>query len=148
MSDIIEKTKVFTTDLLTNVLDSKHLYHDLRHTLRVVKSTKELLDAHNLGDEDRETLLLTAWLHDIGYTKGAENHEESSCILASEFLKGAGYPEPKIKKVTDCIMATKRFSQPQNLVEEIIRDADSSHFGQNSYVETANYLKEELSLLG
>ena len=148
MSDIIEKTKVFTTDLLTNVLDSKHLYHDLRHTLRVVKSTKELLDAHNLGDEDQETLLLTAWLHDIGYTKGAENHEESSCILASEFLKGAGYPETKIKKVTDCIMATRRFYQPKNLFEEIIRDADSSHFGQNSYVETANYLREELSLLG
>lgn len=148
MSDIIEKTKVFTTDLLTNVLDSKHLYHDLRHTQRVVKSTKELLDAHNLSDEDQETLLLTAWLHDTGYTKGTENHEESSCTIASEFLNGEGYPQDKIKKVTDCIMATKRFHTPQNLSEEIIRDADSSHFGQKSYLETADYLREELSLLG
>ena len=148
MSDIIEKTKLFTTDLLTNVLDSKHLYHDLRHTQRVVKSTKELIDAHGLTGEEYEILVLTAWLHDTGYTKGTENHEESSCSIASEFLKGEGYPEEKIKKVKDCIMATKRFYEPQNLHEKIIRDADSSHFGQKSYLETADYLREELALLG
>ena len=148
MSEIIEKTKIFTTELLTNVLDSKYLYHNLRHTERVVKSTKELLDAHGLSDEDAEVLILTAWFHDTGYTKGTENHEERSCEIASEFLKKEGYPEVKIKKVADCIMATKRFNAPENLQEQIIRDADSSHFNQNSYLETAEYLREELSLLG
>lgn len=148
MSDIIEKTKVFATDLLTNVLDSKHLYHNLRHTERVVKSTKELLDAHRLSEEDREILIITAWLHDTGYTKGTKDHEESSCALAVAFLTKEGYPEDKIKKVSDCIMATKRFHEPRNLHEQIIRDADSSHFGQKSYLETADYLREELALLG
>lgn len=148
MSDIIEKTKVFATDLLTNVLDSKHLYHNLRHTERVVKSTKELLDAHDLTEEDHEILIISAWLHDTGYTEGTENHEQSSCALADGFLRKEGYPEDKLRDVCDCIMATKRFYEPQNLREEIIRDADSSHFGQKSYLETADYLREELALLG
>lgn len=148
MSDIIEKTKVFTTDLLTNVLDAKHLYHNLRHTERVVKSTKELSDAHGLPDEDREILILTAWLHDTGYTKGTKDHEESSSALGAAFLQQEGYPADKIKRVSDCIMATKRFYEPKNLHEQIIRDADSSHFGQKSYLETADYLREELALLG
>lgn len=148
MSDITSKSKEFATKLLTNELDSNFLYHNLRHTQRVVKSTKELVNAHNLSDEDKETLLLSAWLHDTGYTKGIESHEENSCTIASEFLKVEGYPEEKIKKVKDCIMATKRLYNPKNLQEKIIRDADSSHFGQKSYLETADYLREELTLLG
>jgi len=41
MSDILQKTEHFVTDLLTNELDANYLYHNLRHTQRVVKSTKE-----------------------------------------------------------------------------------------------------------
>lgn len=147
MSDIIEKTKIFATDLLTNSLDPKHLYHNLKHTERVVKSTKELLDAHNLSNEDEEVLLLTAWLHDIGYTNGSDNHEENSCVLATDFLKKQGYDNQKIQKVSSYIRATKRGHEPLNLQEKIIRDADCSHFAQKSYIETSEYLKEELSLL-
>jgi hypothetical protein len=33
-------------------------------------------------------------------------------------------------------------------MEEIIRDADSSHFAQSSYLETSDLLREELKLLG
>lgn len=148
MSDIIDKTKLFATDLLTNTLDPKFLYHNLKHTERVVKSTKELADAHNLPDDDQEVLLLTAWLHDTGYTKGTADHEENSCIISKDFLTKIGYGPEKIQKVTDCIRATKRYYEPQNLYEKIIRDADSSHFGQKSYIETSEYLREELALLG
>ena len=45
-------------------------------------------------------------------------------------------------------MATVRYEKPTNLLEEIIRDADSSHFAQKSYMETCELLREELSLLG
>lgn len=148
MSDIIAKTKFFASNLLANKLDTRYLYHNLKHTERVVKSTKELLDAHHLSEEENEILLLTAWFHDTGYTKGTANHEENSCEIAKAFLIKEDYDTEKIQKVTDCILATKRHHEPQNLSEMIIRDADSSHFGQKSYWETAEYLREELSLLG
>ena len=38
--------------------------------------------------------------------------------------------------------------EPKNLLEQIIRDADASHFAQKSYKETCELLREELSLLG
>ncbi len=147
MSDIVEKTKLFATDLLTNDLNTKYLYHNLKHTERVVKSTKELLDAHQLSDLEKETLLLSAWLHDTGYTKGTQNHEKSSCDIATEFLTNEAYPSEKIENVTALIKATQRYHEPQNLLEQIIRDADSSHFGQKSYWETSDFLREELALL-
>ncbi len=148
MSDILEKAEDFATDLLSNQLDPKFLYHNLRHTQRVVKNTKELLDHYPLEAKESEALLLAAWFHDTGYTKGCENHEEESCAIASTYLKKQGYGVEGTKRVTDLILATKRHYEPQNLMEQIIRDADSSHFGSDTYLETSEFLREELSLLG
>lgn len=148
MSELIVKTKQFVVDLLSNELDPNFLYHNLRHTERVVKSTEELITFYKLDAKDREVLLLAAWLHDTGYTKGTDNHEENSCAIVKKFLSNHDVDSELMKKVEACIMATKRFTEPTSLIEEIIRDADSSHFGQNSYLETAELLREELSLLG
>ena len=148
MSEIIEKTESFTTNLLTNDLDSKYLYHNLTHTRRVVKSSKEIINYRNLNAEDSETLILAAWLHDTGYIKGSEGHEEKSCTIAKDFLEKQGYSEDGINEVLDLIMATKRYHVPKTVKEQIIRDADASHFGQKSYMETCELLRTELSLLG
>ncbi|MEX0290877.1 MAG: Pycsar system effector family protein [Flavobacteriaceae bacterium] len=148
MSEIIEKTEQFVTDLLSKELDPNYLYHNLRHTQRVVKSSKELANSHNLGEEEMEILLLATWLHDTGYTKGTKDHEENSCIIASEFLGKLGYKDESLAKIKSCILATKRYHEPEGLLEEIIRDADASHLGQSSYFETSDLLREELKLLG
>lgn len=148
MSEIVEKAERFVSEILENKLDPKFLYHNLRHTQRVVKSTKELLNFYNLGETESEKLILAAWFHDTGYTKSVENHEEASCEIATEFLKENSYNATDIEKICNCIMATKRYHEPNNLHQEIIRDADASHFAQKSYWETTDYLKEELEELG
>ena len=91
MSEILLKTEAFVVDLLSTKLDEKYLYHNLRHTQRVVKSTRELIEAHTMNDKEKEFLLLASWLHDTGYTKGHEEHENSSCKIATEFLEKEGY---------------------------------------------------------
>jgi predicted metal-dependent HD superfamily phosphohydrolase len=148
MSKIIENTNQYVVDLLSRELDPKFLYHNLRHTQRVVKSTKELIDFYGLGDKDKEIIILAAWFHDTGYTKGFEDHEEHSCSLAKAFLVEQGYKNSSIKEVCDLILATKRGYEPATKSEKIIRDADASHFGQKSYLATSELLKEELDLLG
>ncbi len=148
MSGIVEKAEKFASNLLKTQLDQSYLYHNLKHTERVVSSTRQLISAHDLSDKDTELLLLTAWLHDIGYTKGTDNHEQNSSEIAGDFLKEQGYPEAGIEKVKNLIMATKRHYEPENKLEEIIRDADASHFAKKSYMETCELLREELHMLG
>ncbi|MFD0798888.1 Pycsar system effector family protein [Maribacter chungangensis] len=148
MSDILEKTKNFVVELLSNNLSQDYLYHNLRHTQRVVKSTKELLNSESLTDEEKEVLELAAWFHDTGYTKGSKDHETSSKKIAETFLAQEKYDASKTQKVGSCIMATVRYAEPTNVLEKIIRDADASHFAQKSYLETCELLREELSLLG
>ncbi|PCJ95499.1 MAG: phosphohydrolase [Flavobacteriaceae bacterium] len=148
MSEIIEKTKNYVVNLLNKQLNANYLYHNLRHTERVVKSTKELIDVHGLISKDSEALLLAAWFHDTGYTVSAIEHENESCAIASEFLEKNNLDKKTIEKVCALIKATKRHYEPTNQGEKILRDADCSHFGQKSYLETAGELKKELTQLG
>ena len=148
MSNLITKTEDFVTELLSNELNPDYLYHNLRHTQRVVKSTKELLDNYLLSDSEKDALTLAAWLHDTGHTQGHENHEAASCAIADDFLTERGCDRKTIEKIQSLIMATQRGYEPKNLMEEIVRDADCSHFGSDSYIETSELLREELSKLG
>ncbi|GAA5219770.1 Pycsar system effector family protein [Membranihabitans marinus] len=147
MANIINKAQQYATDLLTNILDHRFLYHNLVHTQRVVRGVTEIVNFYQLEDSEKEVLLLTAWLHDIGYTKGSENHEENSVALAKAFFEREDYQPQRAQKVYQYIMATKHGHVPQNIAEEIIRDADCSHFSKKSFIETSELLREELALL-
>ncbi|UJH66231.1 Pycsar system effector family protein [Allomuricauda sp. SCSIO 65647] len=148
MSEIVQKAESFVTNLLENELDPNFLYHNLKHTQRVIKSIEEMTSAISVSKDEKEQLLLAAWFHDTGYTKGVENHEEVSSTIATNFLKNENYGSEGVDQVSSIIMATERYHQPTNLLEKIIRDADASHFAKKSYWETSDFLREELELLG
>lgn len=147
MSGILESSKKYVIELLTKKLDPNYLYHNLRHTQRVVKSTKELSNACALSQQEMEVLEVAAWFHDTGYTVETKNHESNSCIIATNFLEKEGYDADLVTSVNQYIMATEKDASPSSLGEKIIRDADASHFAQSSYLETSELLREELKLL-
>jgi len=148
MSQITEKAEKYVSRLLLTELDPNIRYHNLRHTERVVKSTKEILESGTVNGADPEVMELAAWFHDTGYTEVSDGHEEKSCEIAEEFLTKEGYDPDKIVQIKETILATERYHDPNTLEQEIIRDADASHFGQKSYWETTEFLREELELLG
>lgn len=147
MANIIDKVQQYATDLLSNILDQRFLYHNLKHTQRVVRSVTELVEFYKLEESEKEVLFLAAWLHDTGYTKGSTNHEESSVAIAKAFFEREDYPPQRAQKVYQYILATQHGHIPQNIAEEIIRDADCSHFSKKSFIETSELLREELALL-
>ena len=146
MSSLLEKTDNFVLELFEKKLPSACIYHNYNHTKRVFKSTKEIIDTTNLSDEDKEALLLTALLHDTGYSISSENHEEHSVEIAKDFLINQNVSQGIINKVSEQIMATKMEHEPTNFLEEIIRDADASHFAKDYYGETSELLRCEFKL--
>ncbi|GLB51442.1 hypothetical protein NBRC110019_04810 [Neptunitalea chrysea] len=145
-NQLITKIEEYTTNLLTNELNETFLYHTLRHTQQVVKGTKVLVEKCEINDKERKNLIIAAFFHDTGYTKGGENHEEKSCNIAREFLAKEKYPKNQIEEVCKLIMSTKYTYDPQTTAEMIIRDADSSHFGDENYPEITEFLRKELIL--
>ncbi|WP_419213130.1 Pycsar system effector family protein [Maribacter sp. X9] len=148
MSTIVTKAEAFATEKLASNSGPNYLYHNLRHTQRVVNSTKEIIEGESISDKNAEPLLVAAWFHDLGYTITYNNHEEQSCELAKQFLMQHDCAPDFIDKVCQLIMATLKNYEPKNKEEKVIRDADSSHFAVKGFLSTSELLREELASLG
>ncbi|WP_299125775.1 Pycsar system effector family protein [uncultured Winogradskyella sp.] len=148
MATIIETTDKYVLDLFTKHLPNTFTYHNYEHTKRVWKSTKEIIENSEISANESEILLLASLLHDIGYTKTRDGHEEESAKMATEFLKSQNVDGKIIDGVNECIIATKFDRIPENKLEEIIKDADSSHFGKKYFTEVSELLRTELELQG
>jgi len=147
MSELLNKVDTFVLNLFKEKLPNTFIYHNYTHTKRVVKSTKELIENSELNVKEEEVLLLSAWLHDTGYTVKFKGHEKESAKIAKQFLKENNADDETIALVEKCIMATKFETTPETKLEKIIRDADSSHLSKKYFEETSELLRQELQLL-
>jgi len=141
--ELIEKVKEYVLSLLQSRISSNHVYHDVDHTRNVAETTEIIGRASNLSDEELEIVIIAAWFHDLGYVEKVEGHEEISAKFAEEFLLKENYPIEKIEKVKKCILATKVPQNPQNILEQIICDADLSHLGKKSFKHRNDLFREE-----
>ncbi|MDD7886885.1 Pycsar system effector family protein [Flavivirga sp. 57AJ16] len=146
MDNLITEAEKYVIQYLNENLDGKFVYHNLSHTQNVVKKANELAKFANLKETDKSLLLLSAWFHDTGYTKGIDNHEAESVKIASAFLKEHNVSENDIKSVSDLIFATKMKHEPKNELEKTIRDADCSHIGSKKFGDTTELLRKEWEL--
>jgi predicted metal-dependent HD superfamily phosphohydrolase len=144
MKNILHKAEQHVTDLLSKELGQEYLYHNLRHTQRVVANTKEIITAMELPEKVQEKLLLAAWFHDTGYIHGTENHEQKSGEYARKFLKEEHMATPEIEEICTLILATERTHEPTTELEKIIRDADSGHLAKKDFRSISEMLREEL----
>lgn len=145
---IVNKAENYVVSLLTNNLPSTYFYHNISHTQRVVKYTKELIEGEKIGTKDAQVLELAAWFHDVGYISSIENHEKKSSQLAKAFLEKEKISENTINKVQECILITSKYREPENKLEKIILDADCAHLGHKNYSEVSELLREEWSQMG
>lgn len=145
MTVILDKTEKKVTDLLSSELGSEYLYHNLRHTQRVVANVEEIMEEMELTDDEKEKVLLAAWFHDTGFINGCEGHEKKSCEIARDFLSKEGLAKVAIDEVCQLIMATENGYEPTDELEGILRDADSGHLAKKDFRSVSEMLREELS---
>ena len=145
---LLKDTQAFVFNLFKKELEPSFIYHNYKHTERVYESAEEIIEGSDVSEEDALVIKLAAYLHDTGYTKGYENHEEESVKIAEAFLKQKNADEQIIKRVSACIMATRFNEPPKNELECIIKDADASHFGKKYFQEASEFLRKELEIQG
>ena len=142
--DILEISEDYIKNLFKDRLSSAYTYHNLEHTIQVVDKIKILTKEENVGPEDTENLILAGWFHDLGYVDDADNHEEESRKIASDFLKQHRFPEERIAKIGELNLATDKFYKPKNHLEEIIKDADMYHLASDDYFRICENLRQEI----
>lgn len=145
---LIEKRiEEYVTGLFEQKKNPALIFHNLDHTKYVVKHTREIATHYDVSKRDMLILIAAAWFHDTGYLLAkAGEHEEMSCRIMEKFMKDNIEDDPIIGEIHGCAMATKLPRNPKGLLQEIICDADTYHFGKKRFKETNQQMREELKL--
>jgi predicted metal-dependent HD superfamily phosphohydrolase len=119
-------------------------FHNFEHAKAVAKACREIGTASRLSPEDLEVVTLAAWFHDVGYLECGEGHEEKSAEMAASFLRKNRYPEEKITQVVQCIRSTKLPQRPNNLMEQVLCDADIAHLASKNFPVLTRLIRVEI----
>ncbi|MCQ4034775.1 Pycsar system effector family protein [Kaistella montana] len=140
---ILDNAERFIIQQFKDKLSPAYSFHNLDHTKRVVEAAKLLAEKEQIGEKDKETLLLAAWFHDVGYCVSCTKHESIGMSVAEQFLREQNFNETEIQVVTKLINATSLHAVPENILEKIIKDADTSHISSERFFEITESLREE-----
>lgn len=135
------KTAILTQ--LEKELDPRLGYHNIHHTLDVLKQAVEIAKQEGINDEhDLLLLKIAAVFHDSGFLCTYKGHEEKGCEIAAEHLKN-DFSKEDLDKIFGMIMATKIPQSPRNLLEQIICDADLDYLGRDDFEPISRHLYKE-----
>jgi predicted metal-dependent HD superfamily phosphohydrolase len=145
--NIYKKVAQHVTGLFDDYPHPNLVYHNLDHTKNVVARVQEIAAHYQLNDNDTKTVYIAAWFHDTGHLfADIPTHEVKSIELMREFMQLHVSDEPLIESIAGCIMATRMPHEPKDLLQEILCDADTYHFGTKDFKKTNKQIKEEYTL--
>jgi len=88
---------------------------------------------------------VAAWLHDTGYEKGSNNHEQNSARTVIRLLREWNAPQQTIRSVTGAIEATSMPQNPKNPLEQVLCDADLYHLSDRDLLNQLEGLRLEFA---
>jgi len=145
--EILDQVEFYVESNMASKNDDIFMFHNKRHTKKVVKVAKEICEFEGVSKETRDKILCACWFHDIAYKKNSDNHEQTSAEMAEEFLIDRKVSEEDIEEIKELINATKMPQKPRNKEQEIICDADLSHLGTPNFYEESDRLRHEQTKL-
>jgi predicted metal-dependent HD superfamily phosphohydrolase len=115
----------------------------------VVERTKEIAAHYYLSEKDLLAVYIAAWFHDTGYLfTDPEHHEEKGVELMQAFITAHSADAALAENIAACIMATRAPVEHENLLQQIICDADTYHLGTSEFKSTNKKVWEEFNLRG
>lgn len=142
-SELIAKARSFAEHVFKDRSFEKRPFHNLQHTQDVVAAVEEIGSHTDMTDDELESAIVAAWLHDIGYVEGDGGHEQKAADKAKELLKSWGASHKKVLEVSEAILATIMPQRPTSIVGKVLCDADLHHLSSESCSEKSDRLRAE-----
>jgi predicted metal-dependent HD superfamily phosphohydrolase len=118
-------------------------YHNLQHTLDVLRSAKMYADMEMIDGEGMILLKTAALYHDSGFLTKYSNNEEASVVIIQDVLPKFNYKQGQIDIVKRLILCTEIPQRPKTILEKILCDADLDYLGRNDFYMTGIQLLRE-----
>lgn len=135
------------TQLLVENFNPQLLFHNLQHTINVVRGARKIGKKEKLSKVQRDIVALAAWFHDTGFVHQYNEHEKGSQEIASAWLHDEGVEADLVDQVLACIQATRMPQQPKSILEKVLCDADLMHLAQPEYFHVQRLLLEEWKIM-
>ncbi len=146
-NNIYKKIEHYITGLFETLEDKFLVFHNLKHTQKVVDRTKEIAGHYHVNEKEMLILYTAAWFHDTGYLyTEPSKHEEMSVEVMKKFMTDHTNDAELVSEIDQCIMATKSPRNPTNLLQQIICDADTYNLGTKEFKSTNKRVREEINL--
>lgn len=140
----VQEAEAFIRDLFKKGIPERLMYHDIEHTEYVAGQVGTIGQNSGLDEEEINIVRVAAWFHDSGFVARSDGHEEESQEIASDFLSSKGIEEDQIKKVLNCILATKMPQNPgDDKLAKVLCDADMAHLSEDFYITRTKLLRKE-----
>jgi len=144
---IIKQAEEKVTELYSSVTQDNLLYHSIDHTRLVAERANEIAAHYELSEKDIIVLNIAAWFHDTGHLyTDPSTHEQKSIELMKAWLADKEEYASLADEIEKVIAATKLSVAPESLVEKIIKDADTYHFGTEEFKKMNKLMKKEMAL--
>src|SRR5687768_14448907 len=133
--NMYKKIEKHVKGLFEDKADPSLVFHNLKHTQIVVARAKEIAGHYHLSEKDMLTVFAAAWFHDTGYLFAVPAvHEAKSVELMKDFMAANnGIDNELTAAIEQCILATKSTVNPSNILQHIVCDADTYHFGTKDF---------------
>jgi predicted metal-dependent HD superfamily phosphohydrolase len=141
---LVQKVEAYIQQQFTNGLPEGMVYHSLQHTRLVVHAVQEIGSAEALNKHELTLAVIAAWFHDVGYIFNPNDHENTSALLSTSFLREQGVNAKDIQRVKDAIVATRLPQKPKDKLSKVLCDADMYHLSSENYPQLAHLLYQEL----
>jgi predicted metal-dependent HD superfamily phosphohydrolase len=145
--DILKQAEQYVTGLYNSAQQKNLVYHSIDHTRRVVNHVNEIASHYELPEKDIIILNIAAWFHDVGHIyQDPGGHEDKSVEVMKKWLETKDIYAALSGEIEQTILHTRLDTQPENLLHQIIKDADTYHFGTKDFKEADKLMKKEMKL--
>ncbi|MBL7922771.1 MAG: cyclic nucleotide-binding domain-containing protein [Bacteroidia bacterium] len=134
----------FVFDYLGNHLPGNLYYHHLNHTRDVIRSAVRLCELEKLDGTTTTVVKTAALFHDTGFATQYEKNEPVGAAFAEQWLPEFNYTPEQIQLIRELILATDITTQPNGLLQKIMRDADLDYIGRADFFSISQSLRQEL----
>jgi predicted metal-dependent HD superfamily phosphohydrolase len=141
--------ETYVTGLFEKAPNPNLIYHNLTHTKTVVERSREIAEHYHLSERDMMILCGAAWFHDTGHLfTDTAHHEEKGVQVMKEFMMSNNNDPELTTEIGNAILSTKAPRHPGNLLQQILCDADTYHFGTKEFKDSNKRMREECILCG
>jgi class 3 adenylate cyclase/predicted metal-dependent HD superfamily phosphohydrolase len=120
-----------------NMMDagsSNLFFHNFKHTRDVYEQAELLGHSETLTDEGMLLVKTAALLHDTGYVKSYRDAQAISEKVAREILPSFQFTDVQIDAVCRLMKASHYESEPVDVLENIIHDANLMYYGRADFI--------------